>query len=73
MISEIVRKTLTEKQLTLRSMASAIGVSHPTIINWREGRSEPQTDFLIRCRGEHDDWRRDFATACLHARMPDVF
>lgn len=66
-ISEIVKKYLEE--MTLREFADEIGVrSHATIINWRDGRSEPETDLLMRLK-ELGDWRGEFARACLKIRF----
>lgn len=72
-ISEVVQYFLNIYALTLREMAEALGVSHPTIINWREGRTEPGTDFLIQLRSSNDGWRREFAEICLQIRLPELF
>jgi transcriptional regulator with XRE-family HTH domain len=72
-IAEIVNKFQQKQQLTLREMGLALGVSHPTILNWKYGRTEPGTDYLLRCRVDYDDWRREFAEACLQVRLPDIF
>ena len=72
MISEIVKQHINAQQLTLREMARALGVTHSTIINWRDGKTEPQTDYLVRLRAK-SDWRSEFAEACLRVRMPEFF
>ncbi len=72
-VKEIVKATIREQEMTLRQMAQALGVSHPTIINWRTGRTEPETDFLLRLRGEYQDWRKEFAEGILKNRLPGLF
>lgn len=79
-ISEIVTEHLNESKLTLRAFAEKLteglstdGLTHATIINWRDGNTEPETDFLMRCVAAYSDWRLDFALACLQVKLPEVF
>lgn len=58
--------------LKLKRFGAAFGMSHATIINWRDGRTEPETDFLIKFR-DCPDWRGDFARECLRARHPNKY
>lgn len=58
--------------LKLKGFGAAFGVGHPTVINWREGRTEPQTDFLLQFL-DCQDRRKSFASEILHQRHPDQF
>jgi transcriptional regulator with XRE-family HTH domain len=70
-IQDLVQKYLSEQQLTLREFADAVGVSsHATVINWRDGRSEPEPGLLIRLR-KFSDWRGEFAEQVLRIMYPD--
>ncbi len=71
-IAEIVKRMMQAQRLNTRTMAKQLGVSHPTIINWRDGRTEPRADFLLFCMETHDDWRRDFGRDCLRVRAPEL-
>ena len=80
--SEIVIETLNESGLSLRSFAEklieslpSVNLSHATIINWRKGKTEPETDFLEAMLVAYDpgDWRFDFALTCLQAKSPLVW
>lgn len=73
LIGEIVNKYLQSEKLNLREMAEALNVSHPTIINWRDGKTEPDTDLLIQLLVSFEDWRNDFAVEILQVRYPDLF
>lgn len=58
--------------LKLKGFGAAFGVCHGTIINWRDGQTEPETDFLIQFR-DYPDWRGQFARECLRARHPKKY
>ena len=79
-IGEIVTSYLVRSKLTLRAFADKLteglsnnSLTHATIINWRDGKTEPETDFLLECAVVYDDWRRDFAADCLKTKLPGVF
>ncbi len=77
---EIVSSYLIGSKLTLRAFADKLteglsnnSLTHATIINWRDGKTEPGTDFLLECAVVYDDWRLDFAADCLQAKHPGIF
>lgn len=71
-IQDLVQKYLSEQGLTLREFADAVGVSsHATVINWRDGRSEPEPGLLIRLR-KCGDWRAEFAEQVLRIKFPEI-
>jgi len=78
-ISHLVQATMQDHSLTYRAMAAQLTeklpskIAHTTVINWVEGRNEPDTDFLLRCLVVYQDWRREFAHLCLVAKLPEVF
>lgn len=77
--AQIVKKYLRERDLTLQAFAGQlteslnIGLSHPTIINWKNGKTAPETDLLLQCLTAYSDWRQAFAFECLRAKLPGVF
>jgi hypothetical protein len=78
--SNIVNHYLDEQGLTLRAFADELNekmgeknISHVSIANWREGRYEPSTDFLVLLILKYRDWRFDFALECLAAKDPEVW
>lgn len=88
-ISEVVSKFLQESGLSLRGFAAAFSerlsmypVSHATVLNWREGRTEPDVAWLLRVLGAYrgrsidgpgkPDWRQQFAAECLRLRFPEL-
>ena len=81
-VKEIVDSALKLQGVSLRGFAErlteslpSVGLSHATIINWRKGSSEPDTDFLeaMLVAYEPSDWRHVFALACLGAKSPLVW
>jgi len=79
-IGDIVTSYLIGSRLTLRAFADKLSeglrtnsLTHATIINWRDGKTEPGTDFLLECAVVYDDWRREFAASCLQAKLPGIF
>lgn len=78
-IMNVVAATMQDRSLTYRAMAAQLTeklpsrIAHTTVINWVEGRNEPDTDFLLRCLVVYQDWRREFAHLCLVAKLPEVF
>lgn len=79
-ISKIVIRYLVGSKLTLRAFADKLteglsnnSLTHATIINWRDGKTEPETDFLLECAVVYKDWRRSFAVSCLQAKLPGIF
>ena len=72
-ISELVNEYLSSKRLTVREFADQVGVaSHGTVINWRDGRTVPPADLLLRLASETVDWRREFAVRALEVRYPGM-
>lgn len=78
-ISVIVSRYLDQSELTLREFAEELArsfpgsLTHATVINWRDGNSEPQSDFLLRLFVfSGDGWRRRFALDCLRAKLPEL-
>jgi len=76
-VTEVMEKFL-EGQ-TLRSFAEALtqsvrsNLTHASIHNWRRGKQEPETDFLLQCLIAYSDWRQDWALEMLQAKLPEVF
>lgn len=68
---DVVREFLDVQRLTLREFADQLSekmdvrLSHVSIIQWRDGVRDPNTDFLLACYNAYEDWRRDFALDCL--------
>jgi hypothetical protein len=83
MVKEVVQKYLTVTGMTLRAFADALtcglshdgdtGPSHATVINWRDGKTEPPTDLLTLILLRWRDWRFDFALECLATKRPEVW
>ena len=71
-INLVINQTMQDQQLTLREFAAELRISHPTVINWRDGKSAPGGDFLIDAVIRWRDWRRSFAVNCLMARWPEA-
>lgn len=75
-ISRFVQKYIENSKLTLRGFAEALSekiendLSHATIINWRDGKSVPETDLLIDIAAAYTDWRLDFALDLLNEKHP---
>jgi hypothetical protein len=80
-IAWVVMKYLVHQGLTLRDFAAALSqdlgdgfkITHPTVINWRDGKTLPETDFLALVAIRYRDWRRDFALECLALKKPEVW
>lgn len=72
-VSQVVIDAMAERGMTLRDFANHLGTSHATVINWRDGFSEPTTDFLTSLMLRYRDWRYDFAMRCLEAKNPRVW
>lgn len=53
--------------MTLQQFGSSLGVVHSTVINWRDGKTEPETDLLLRFVSR-TDWTGAFAKECLAAK-----
>lgn len=75
---DVVSEYLKSTGLTVRAFSDVLteslnGITHSTIVNWKKGVSEPNTDFLLACYTAYSDWRRDFALDCLRAKLPEVF
>jgi hypothetical protein len=71
-VRQIVWNYQSKTGLKLVRFGRAFGVGHPTVINWREGRTEPETDFLLQFL-DVPDWRANFAREILHQRHPERF
>jgi hypothetical protein len=82
-IKDVTEHYLHVTGLTLRGFADAlsehitpdggIALSHPTIMNWRDGKTEPGTDLLTLCLMRYRDWRFDWALGCLAAKRPEIW
>lgn len=79
-VSDIVIRYLESTGLTLRQFANNLAhqlrdetLSHSAVLRWRDGVSEPDTDFLCLCLMAYRDWRFDFALECLAAKRPEVW
>ena len=72
-VKSIVADYLINNKMTVREFADALNTSHATVINWRNGATEPSTDFLTSIMLKHKDWRFDFAYQCLQEKSPDVW
>jgi len=66
---------LTHQQIAdeLTSSLTNIDISRVSVTNWFNGKSSPDTDFLLVCAVAYEDWRRSWAMACLKAKLPEVF
>ena len=81
--AQIVRNYLEATGLTLRGFAEALTeklmgdddttLSHQSVMNWRDGKMEPSTDFLTLILLSYRDWRFDFALSCLGVKRPEVW
>lgn len=79
-IADVTLRYLETTGLPLRKFAQALAVglrdetlSHNAVLRWRDGLSEPGTDFLCLCLIRYRDWRFDFALECLGAKRPEVW
>ena len=81
-ISDVIIRYLDQTQLPLRKFAQALTeslrndeLSHTAVMRWRDGISEPETDFLATCLVTYaaPDWRFHFALDCLQAKRPDLW
>jgi hypothetical protein len=81
--SKVVEKYLDQTHLTLRKFADElraglaedndVSLTHSTVLNWRDGRTVPSTDFLTLVLIHHTDWRFAFALECLVTKRPEVW
>ncbi len=60
----IVNDYLNSTRFTLREFGEQLGVSHVTVLNWRDGKFVPETDLMVQFRN-HSDWRGAFAREIL--------
>jgi hypothetical protein len=78
-VKEVVGKYLIQSGLSLRGFAAALTeriqgeVSHPTVISWRDGKSEPSSNILALILIRYRDWRFDFALEALEAKAPEIW
>jgi len=80
MISEVVKKYMTENNLTQEAFVGKLNqslvntnVSRASVSHWLNNKYEPETDFLLLVMMVYSDWRMDFAIDCLCAKLPEVF
>lgn len=80
MIESIISKVMSERDLTLRSLADALNekldgqaITHGAISHWISGRSLPGTDLLVTMLLRYRDWRFDLALDLLQAKRPDIW
>lgn len=79
-VQDVVIRYLEKTGLPLRKFADSLAqnirdetLSHTAVLRWREGRSVPDTDFLLTCMLIYRDWRHDFALDCLAAKNPEFW
>lgn len=72
-LSEIVRKTRTDQNMTLEEFATALGITRQAVSHWETGKRTPDISFLLLASAQNSDWRRAWAQNCLAALKPDVF
>lgn len=79
-ISDLVIRYQEKTGLTLRQFADALAhglrdetLTHSAVLRWRQGKSEPGTDFLCLCLLVYTDWRFYFALECLEAKRPEIW
>ena len=79
---DVVIRYLEQTQLPLRKFADALAaslrdetLSHVAVMRWRDGASEPETDFLTQCLVSYasPDWRFYFALDCLASKLPEIW
>lgn len=63
----IVQTYLSTTGLTLKEFGDHFGVVHSTVINWRDGKREPDVALLVQY-SKLPDWRGAFAKECLAAK-----
>lgn len=66
---------LTQEKFAEQVTASLINtnISRVSVTNWCSGKSSPNTDFLLLCAVNYEDWRRSWAISCLKVKLPEVF
>ena len=79
-VQDVVQRYLENAGVSLRKFAEALtesvrfdGLSHNAVMLWRDGISEPDTDFLCLMLLAYKDWRFDFALECLAAKRPEIW
>ncbi len=65
---QIVQSYLDSTGLSLTKFGEQFGVGHPTIINWRDGNSMPDTLLMLKF-SDYSDWRGAFAREILAAKL----
>jgi len=66
---------LTQENFAAQITASLVNtnISRVSVTNWCNGKSSPNTDFLLVCAVAYEDWRRSWAMQCLKVKLPEVF
>lgn len=79
-VANVTLKYLDHTELSLRGFADALTaqlrngtLSHNAVLRWRDGQSEPDTDFLCLCLIRYRDWRFDWALESLAAKRPEIW
>ena len=79
-IGVITRDAMTVTGLTQEAFAVALtkslvntGITRVSVSNWLNGHYSPDTDTLLIIHGAYTDWRRQWAAACLVAKLPECF
>lgn len=62
--SSIVQDYLNSTRFSLREFGNHFGVSHVTVMYWRDGKFSPDTDLMMQYRNMQD-WRGAFAREIL--------
>jgi len=79
-ISQITKQALDMTGLTQDKFADTLnaslvntGIKRVSVSNWLNDKYGPETDTLLIIHGAYTDWRREWAAACLVAKLPEVF
>jgi transcriptional regulator with XRE-family HTH domain len=79
-IPEITKQAMEAIGLTQEEFAAALnkslvntGIGRVSVSYWLSGKHSPETDILLVIHGAYEDWRREWAAACLCAKLPEAF
>jgi transcriptional regulator with XRE-family HTH domain len=79
-LSKVIKQYREAANLSQESFAQELiagfvncNLTRQAVSLWEIGEAEPSTDFLLSMIAVYTDWRRQFATECLQAKLPEVF
>jgi len=79
-VAEITKQALDMTGLTQDKFAEKLtqslvntGINRVSVSYWLNNKYSPETDTLLVIYGAYTDWRREWAAACLAAKLPEVF